>query len=136
MLRKSRLKTNEDIPDSSMADIAFLLLIFFMVTTGFFNDKGLSIMLPGEAQGSAKIPKQNLCKIFINSLGNIYVDDQLMQETATISGYVESRMKENDKLVVIIKTDENARYDWMLRIFDEMKKIGMKKISLQVNKKR
>ncbi len=136
MLRKSRLKSGGGIPDSSMSDIAFLLLVFFMVTTGFFNDKGLSIMLPGEAQGSAKIPKKNLCKIFINSAGETYVDDQSMEDMSTISNYIQARMKENDKLVVIIKTDENARYEWMLNIFDEMKKIGMKKISLQVNKKR
>ncbi len=136
MIKKRRTRPAPGIPDSSMSDIAFLLLVFFMVTTGFFNDKGLSIMLPGEAQGSAKIPKKNLCKIFINSAGETYVDDQSMSDMTTISSYVQSRMKENDKLVVIIKTDENARYEWMLNIFDEMKKIGMKKISLQINKKR
>ena len=136
MLFKRRLKTDDNIPDSSMADIAFLLLVFFMVTTGFFNDRGLSIMLPGESTGAAKIPKKNLCKIFINAAGSIYADDQPMDNVDNIGTYVKMRMSKNPKLVVVIKTDVNAKYEWMIKVFDEMKTIGMKKISLQVNKAR
>ncbi|TYB30373.1 MAG: biopolymer transporter ExbD [Candidatus Mcinerneyibacterium aminivorans] len=133
-MRKAR-KAEVDIPDSSMADIAFLLLIFFMVTTGFFNDKGLPILLPEEASGAKKLPKKNLCKIFINGRGEYYVDDQRKESVSNIAEYVEQRMKNNSKLVVVIKTDVNAKYNWMISVFDKMREIGMKKISFQVNKK-
>ncbi len=136
MLRKSNVKLNADIPEASMADIAFLLMIFFMVTTSFFNDKGLSIMLPGESTGSARIPKKNLCKIFINGENRMFVDDNENANVANIGEYVKARMKANDKLVVVIKTDENASYDRMISMFDEMKKIEMRKVSLQVNKRK
>lgn len=136
MLRKSRLELATEVPDSSMADIAFLLMIFFMVTTSFFNDKGLSIMLPGEATGSARIPKKNLCKIFINAENRMFVDDNENQSVENIGEYVKARMKSNDKLVVVIKTDENASYDRMISVFDEMKKIDMRKVSLQVNRRK
>ena len=134
-IKKRRIKIDADIPDSSMADIAFLLLIFFMVTTSFFNERGLPIMLPGDDTGAARIPRRNLCRIFINSLGDMYVDDQPMT-ISTLGGYVRARMEQNPNLVVVIRTDENARYEWMLQVFDEMRKIDMRRVSLQVNRRR
>ena len=125
-----------EIPDSSMADIAFLLLIFFMVTTGFFNDQGLSIMLPEEGGGAKKLPKKNLAKVFINARGEYYVDDQRKESVAAVGEYIKQRMKNNSKLVTVIKTDVNANYNWMLQGFDKMKEIGMNKVSFRVNKKR
>ncbi|HCN24037.1 MAG TPA: biopolymer transporter ExbD, partial [Candidatus Marinimicrobia bacterium] len=46
---KRRFKGGE-IPTSSMADIAFLLLIFFLVTTTIDIDKGLGLVLPAEGE--------------------------------------------------------------------------------------
>ena len=47
ILNQKKSKVSDEIPTSSMADIAFLLLIFFLVTTVFPKDKGLAIVLPG-----------------------------------------------------------------------------------------
>src|SRR5690606_27008371 len=63
-----------DIPNASMADIAFLLLVFFLVTTTVANIKGLSVGLPPppEAQEiqDIQIPERNLFKIQINTFTN------------------------------------------------------------------
>ena len=61
VLNKKKSKVSDDIPTSSMADIAFLLLIFFLVTTTFPKDKGLAVVLPEpgeEAQVSQKNKKR------------------------------------------------------------------------------
>ena len=56
ILEKKKSKVSDEVPSASMADIAFLLLIFFLVTTTFPKDRGLAIVLPeegGEVQISA-----------------------------------------------------------------------------------
>ena len=46
ILGNKKTKVSDEVPTSSMADIAFLLLIFFLVTTVFPRDKGLPMVLP------------------------------------------------------------------------------------------
>jgi len=66
-----------EINSSSMADIAFLLLIFFLITTTIQTNKGLSSTLPpySDNQDKINIHDRNLYKIHINSLNNIMVED-------------------------------------------------------------
>ena len=68
MPRKKR--SNPEINSSSMADIAFLLLIFFLVTTTIANDKGLSMLLPPKPDEENKpeinIHERNIFKVLIN----------------------------------------------------------------------
>ena len=59
MAKKRRFKGGE-IPTSSMADIAFLLLIFFLVTTTIDTDKGLGIVLPPPGDMEIEIRKENI----------------------------------------------------------------------------
>ena len=67
--QKRRFKGGE-IPTSSMADIAFLLLIFFLVTTTIDMDKGLGMVLPAEGE-EMEINKKNILNCLINSTGNV-----------------------------------------------------------------
>jgi biopolymer transport protein ExbD len=64
-MKKRRFKGGE-IPTSSMADIAFLLLIFFLVTTTIDTDKGLGIVLPAEGT-EIEVKKDNILNCLINS---------------------------------------------------------------------
>jgi biopolymer transport protein ExbD len=59
--KKSRFKGGA-IPTSSMADIAFLLLIFFLVTTTIDMDKGLGMVLPAEGE-EIEINKKNISQL-------------------------------------------------------------------------
>jgi len=65
----------------SMADIAFLLLIFFLVTTTIQTDEGLSRKLPQKDQPKPRteIKEKNLLSIFINAQGELLVDDKLFK---------------------------------------------------------
>ena len=76
------------INSSSMADIAFLLLIFFLVTTTIANDKGLTLQLPPNPedieQQDIKIPERNIFKILLNSSDKLLVENEPMDDPREI----------------------------------------------------
>ena len=85
--RKS--KTSEEIPSSSMADIAFLLLIFFMVSTVFQKDRNRPIEW-AQAEATEKIDQKqkNILNVWVESNGDVYINDvqRPMDEVSALIG--------------------------------------------------
>ena len=100
--------TGARIPTSSMADIAFLLIVFFMVTTIFKLEQGLAITLPRSTAGE-KIPKEKVAHIWIDQTGMISIDD-LVVGVPDIEPLVLAKIRENPGLIVSFNTDERAPY--------------------------
>ena len=127
MILKRQRKVDE-VNSSSMADIAFLLLIFFLVTTTISMDKGINIILP--ADGSEKeVDKNNLVNIAMNDQGKILVDDspKLMTE---IKSFAEKRIAANSKIIFSVSTHERTKYQDYVSLLDELKKARATKISI------
>ena len=74
MFKKKRREV-EEIPSSTMADIAFLLLVFFLLTTTISLDKGINIVLPSEGE-QKEIPKKNITNILINEIGKVLMNEE------------------------------------------------------------
>jgi len=72
-----RARASEEIPTCSMADIAFLLIIFFLVTTTMSMERGLGLQLPALGQGK-KVPKKNLMHIWINASNQVAVEGDII----------------------------------------------------------
>ena len=100
MSRKRRFKGGE-IPTSSMADIAFLLLIFFLVTTTIDIDKGLGIILPAEGE-ELEIKKTNILNCLINSQGNCLLGGDPVA-VKDVNKEIRRRLAENNKLIISVK---------------------------------
>ena len=92
--KKRRFKGGE-IPTSSMADIAFLLLIFFLVTTTIDMDKGLGMVLPAEGE-ELEINKKNILNCLINSTGNVLLGGEGV-EIKNLSKTIRQKLAENAK---------------------------------------
>jgi len=109
------------IPTSSMADIAFLLLIFFMVTTVFKIYHGLDVFLP-RAEATQKIEtKKHLCHIWVNTRGEVSIDDMIVQ-TPMVYPVMLEKMRDNPRIIVSIKADQNARYGVLSNVMEELKR--------------
>jgi biopolymer transport protein ExbD len=105
-----------DIPTSSMADIAFLLIIFFMVTAVFSATKGLEFKLPKEDQDA---PPETEDAVFIKvfSDSTIAVDCKPMQHNEILD-YLEPKLTRNPEKPVILYTDTDAPYSGMIAVYD------------------
>lgn len=125
-----RNKTEAEIPTASMADIAFLLIIFFLVTTNFNQEMGLSLTLPpiSDAQ-EVKVRQKNILNIWVNAAGEILLGDEIVN-LQQVAPEVIRRVDENPLLIVSLKADRNTNYDSFIQVLDELKKADAKKISL------
>ncbi|MAV69447.1 MAG: biopolymer transporter ExbD [Candidatus Marinimicrobia bacterium] len=128
MARKRKLRTS-DIPSGSMADIAFLLLIFFLVTTTIDTDKGLGIVLPPAGDVEIEIRKENILNCLINSQGKVLLDEE-PTPTEQISKIVGRRLRENNNLIVSVKAHPKTSYNDYVRVIDQLKIADAKRISI------
>ena len=71
---KNTRRPLQEINSSSMADIAFLLLVFFLVTTTISMDKGISLILPAEGN-ELEVNKKNIVEILVNQTGKVLMGD-------------------------------------------------------------
>jgi len=132
-----------EIPTSSMSDIAFLLLVFFLSTTKFDVKKGLGIVLPAVADESkpeqvkkVKLKDENVAKVLINKAGEIQLkthDSEEIIPMKQLESKIKNLLKENPALVVSLKTDRKAKYQYMVMALDRLQAAGAEKISLSTN---
>ncbi|MCJ7813286.1 biopolymer transporter ExbD [bacterium] len=118
MLLERRKQRKVYIPNCSMADIAFLLLTFFMVTTSLDMDKGLGLTLP-PVGGVRPIPKKNIISLLINASGDVMLDEEKL-EVGMINSRIIARLKENPLILVSIKTDVNTKYQSFVSVLDQV----------------
>ncbi len=127
MVVKKR-SSDVEIPSASLADIAFLLLIFFLVATTIDVDKGLDLVLP--PMGSEmEIAKKNITNLLINNEGQILLDNEVVN-VEEVDDIIRDKLLVNDKLIVSVKTDRKTKYEIYIKVLDQLKKAGATRISI------
>ena len=115
-MKLERKPEHSEIPTSSMADIAFLLIIFFMVTAVFSATKGLEFKLPQDDQDlPADEEEATFVKVYADS--SVTVDCNPM-ELSEILDYLAPRLTRNPEKPVILYTDAYAPYQAMIAVYD------------------
>ncbi|HEX9801335.1 MAG TPA: biopolymer transporter ExbD [Thermoanaerobaculia bacterium] len=123
-MRFDRRKVSEEIPTSSMADITFLLIIFFMVTSTFAATRGLDFALPKEDRNPPLIEKEDAVLITIRPGGAIEMDNKPTPFEG-IHAYLKPRLEKNQTKPVIIRPEPNAAYGDMVRVYDLLRQIKL-----------
>ncbi len=116
---KSKQGVQNTIPTGSMADIIFLLLIFFMVTTIFKMEEGLPISLP-RAESGGELERERLINIWADRYNRISINDKLLR-IEDVNKVVASRLQENPSMVVAFKVDRLTRYRLVSDIIEQLK---------------
>jgi len=125
--RKS--KASQDIPTSSLADIAFLLLIFFMVTTVFQNDKNRPIDW-AQAAAAEKIDEKvkNILNIWVEQDGSIWINDRelAMDEVSGLVGPLYAQSERH--LVISVRADRDTPYTFIDAVQKELVSAGVVRV--------
>jgi biopolymer transport protein ExbD len=125
-------RATPEIPNASMADIAFLLLTFFLVTTTIANDRGLSLQLPPPPEANppddVKIKEHNLFKIQVNSSDALLVEGNPLDDVSGLKEDLKEFILNNgrnpelsdspEKAIVSYKTDRGTTHKRFIQILD------------------
>lgn len=123
-------KINTGKPEISMApliDVVFLLLIFFMVTTVFPENKGLVIAKPQSENTKQLSPKQ--IEFLIDETNQVYYQDKKL-ELNDVTRIVEEELLTNPDYSILLKVDKQATTDIFIRTMDACKAGGAANISI------
>lgn len=129
VLPKSKIPQEAEIPTASMADIAFLLIIFFMTSTVFMRDKGLKLVLPEKTDQVVKIGGERVIRVSINDVGEIYLEEENITSLSDLKEKLANRIldykakHEGKDPLIVIRTNVEAPYEKMIEVFDVIKQI-------------
>jgi len=118
-LLKKKKDREAAIPDGSLADIAFLILIFFMVATTIDMDKGIGIILPPEGE-EQEVNKDKITKVLVDPKGKVFLDEKEIKMTE-VKNEVEKMLLRDPKMIFSVKAHESAKYDDHIAVLDQLK---------------
>ncbi len=131
---KRKSKVASEIPDSSLADVAFLLLIFFMVSTVFRKERPREIERPDAAatqQVDAK--RKNILHLWVDPDGTVFINDAITPLEA-IAPLVQGLFIEtNRELVVAIRSDRGVPYNTINQITEALRDGGALRVNFATN---
>ena len=118
----------QEINSSSMSDIAFLLLVFFLVTTTISLDKGISLVLPADGN-ELEVNRKNIISILINDRGKILMDEK-PTKVSKIKSIAEKKIASNANVIFSVVTNKNTKYKDYILVLDQLKQANATKISI------
>ena len=123
-----RKRTVDEVNSSSMADIAFLLLVFFLVTTTISMDKGINIILPAAGE-EAKVKNDDILVIVIQKDGVVTFGDK-EKKIHEIKSLAEKEIQKNPKVIFSVNSNIRADYNDYVNLLDELKRAKATRISI------
>lgn len=127
LIKKKKLVSAE-IPSASMADVAFMLLMFFIVATTIDIDTGIGITLPELVDNpeTVNVSKDRMAAILINDEGAILLDGK-PSTVNNITDVLKERIRQkvnlpkNKKLIVSVKTARKTSYNLYIQALDHVR---------------
>lgn len=136
MLMKSRRrKMIAGIDLISTSDVAFLLLIFFIVSTVFAFDSGLPLLLPAAetARQAIRIRQSSVATLAVHADNGLTLDG-LGIAVDHVRAAIEQRLLVQPELVVVLETHPDADYGMMVACLDELKLSDARRVSLKTSR--
>ena len=128
--RSGRVTATQEIPTASLADISFLLLIFFLSTTMFAVEHGIPLVLPGAGSATVKVKRSSVVVVRANADGTIEVNKEPVP-LGRLRTIIEEKLSANSDLVVVLETHPDSEYGLMVDILDELRLADARRISLK-----
>jgi biopolymer transport protein ExbD len=126
--QRSHLVTLSEINITPLLDLAFVLLIIFVITTPLL-EQSINLKLPKGGRPEKQINKSDITTVEISNTGVYVLDRQRLQLQQLISRLT-GESRSNPNLIVYIRADKDSRYDLLATLLDTCQRNGIK-ISLR-----
>lgn len=127
-------KPEASIPTASMSDIAFLLILFFMVSTVFVSERGLKVKMPHAAE-IQKIPRNHSATIYVDRNGTISIDDMVIS-IPDVNWVMQKKLAEDFNVIACFRTDKSTSYGIMSDILNQLREANALRVSFEAKLKR
>jgi biopolymer transport protein ExbD len=129
--QRNPLVTLSDINITPLLDLAFVLLIIFVITTPLL-EKSIDLKLPHGGQTEKKLDKNDIATVEITSTGVYKLNKQRVYLAQMISRLGQD-FHSNPNLVVYIRADRDCRYDLVAKVIDGCQRNGLTRYSLRTD---
>jgi biopolymer transport protein ExbD len=129
--QRGQMVTLSEINITPLLDLAFVLLIIFVITTPLL-EKGLDLQLPSGVgkPDSNQLQKKDIRTVEVSPQG-YYVLDSHPMKLPEIIRRLAADYRSNPNLLVFIRADKNARVELLTDVWDECRKIGITRFSVR-----
>ena len=121
---RGRNKVNASFNMSSMTDIVFLLLIFFMLTSTLVTVSAIDVLLP---KAGGKTENQTSIAVTVTSTSEFYIDKTQVSEN-DLEIEILNKVGSDKKKTVVIRGDQNVPYKKVMKVIDIANKNKLKMI--------
>jgi len=130
---KKKGGVSHSIPTGSMADITFLLLIFFMVSTVFVRFRVTGIIMPKAEKIEELKKRRHINYLWVSADRKIFIDDKLANLDQVAGIFYDRRVKD-PRMVVSLKCDYRAPYGLISSVMEELRKADALRINFATNR--
>ena len=128
---RKMIKMTSEMSMASMSDIAFLLIIFFMVASVFIIKDGLHLILPDKKRKPVVMASRNVIRITILDRGKVLYNDKQTDESMLEEKLVMAR-RDNRNVFVLLEIAKRVQYSDAIMIIDIIKFSGIKRLSIKM----
>ncbi len=125
--RAAKKGRNLIINITSLIDVMFLLLIFFMVTSTFRNQPAINLVLPRSSTASETVDTPTI--LFLTDSGQVYLNDTPLAREDLAKALEQLHATTSDDRIVL-RADENASHGRVVEMIDTIKQSGFTRVSL------
>jgi len=129
--QRSHMVTLSEINITPLLDLAFVLLIIFVITTPLL-EQSINLKLPRGGQKEKQLNKSDIRTVEVSNTGYYALDRKRIQLPQMIS-QLASDFRANPNLVVYIRADKDSRYDLVAQVIDGCQKSGITRYSLRTD---
>ncbi|MEM6769413.1 MAG: biopolymer transporter ExbD [Bacteroidota bacterium] len=124
MAFKNRSKVSAEFNMSSLTDIIFLLLIFFMLTSTVVAPNALNLKMPGRSDTPAQPNQRNLDDVRIGNDGTFYLNNRRI-DVASLESKLAAKASGSTKLSMLISPDKKAPVEGVVTIMDMARRLNI-----------
>ncbi len=129
MKLKTKRRALDEIPLASTADIAFLLIVFYLAASSLLEFRGVQIPLPKKDAPPMQVLRENIFRINLNAAGDISVENR-RRSPEELRADVREALKKNSELVVVLRADAAAPAEAVTRAVHLLQRERIVRISI------